>query len=77
MAMDDDPLLLMRLQLAEPGLQLAHGNQRCAGNAGRGVFIRIADIEQHKRLTAIAKLFHGGDIDFQGKIRHNGLDWDC
>src|SRR5207253_10798736 len=56
MAVNDDPLRLMRLYLAEPSGHFAHGDVRRSGDPGRGDFVRLSAIEQNEPLIAIAHL---------------------
>ena len=65
MAVNDDPLRVMRLYLAEPSGDFAHGDVRGAGDPGGGDFVRLAAIEQNEPLTAIEHLFYGADVDLK------------
>ena len=71
-AVDDDPLVAMRLELAQARLQLAHRDQRRPFDLGDGILVGIADIEQHERLVRIPELLDGLRIDLDGKIHGIG-----
>jgi poly(A) polymerase len=65
MAMDDDPLTPVRLQVPQPRRDGPHRDLHRALDRGGGKFVRLADIEQHEPFPVRLHLLDGEDVDIR------------
>jgi hypothetical protein len=65
MAMDHDAALLVRSKLFQSRLDLAHGDEKRAGDSDKIVFVLFATIEKHARIARVPQRLEGLTLDFK------------